>query len=90
VVSEGVFPPHNNFPDKAGAAACQDKFKDWICTQELTYMHCGPADRDQEVTDGVIDNANYSLYFEEAEIRLHVHKAIMSLVMGDRKSRHRN
>ena len=41
-------------------------------------MHCGPADRGQEVTNDVIDNANYSSYFEEAENRLHVQKAVMA------------
>jgi ornithine carbamoyltransferase len=93
---KNFFPPHSGSPDKAGATAYQDKFKDWICTQELMdltnkgkYMHCGPADRGQEVTDDVIDNAHYSLYFEEAENRLHVQKAVMALVMGDRPSRHR-
>jgi ornithine carbamoyltransferase len=80
--------------DKPGATEYQDKFKDWICTKELMdltnkgkYMHCGPADRGQEVTDDVIDNKDYSLYFEEAENRLHVQKAVMALVMGDRASR---
>jgi len=93
---KNFFPPHCSSPDKTGAAAYQDKFKDWICTQELMnitnkakYMHCGPADRGQEVTDDVIDNSKYSLYFEEAENRLHVQKAVMALVMGDRASRRR-
>ena len=89
------FPPHSDSPDKAGATAYQDKFKDWICTQELMdlthdakYMHCGPADRNQEVTEDVIDS-DYSLYFEQAENRLHVQKAIMALVMGDPPRRSR-
>jgi len=93
---KGFFPPHRSSPDKVGATAYQDKFKDWICTQELMdltnkgkYMHCGPADRGQEVSDDVIDNADYSLYFEEAENRLHVQKAVMTLVMGDRPPRRR-
>ena len=93
---KNFFPPHSGSPDKAGATAYQDKFKDWICTQELMdltnkgkYMHCGPADRGQEVTDDVIDNADYSLYFEEAENRLHVQKAVMALVMGDHSHRRR-
>ncbi len=88
---KNFFPPHSNAPDKTAATTYQDKFKDWICMQELMdltknakYMHCGPADRSQEVTDDVIDNASYSLYFEEAENRLHVQKAVMALVMGDR------
>jgi len=87
------FPPHSSTLDKAGATTYQDKFKDWICTQEMMdltnkgkYMHCGPADRGQEVTDDVIDNEKSSLYFEQAESRLHVQKAVMAMVMGDRRS----
>jgi len=93
---KNFFPPHISSPDKAAATAYQDKFKDWICTQELMdltnkgkYMHCGPADRGQEVTDDVIDNKDYSLYFEQAENRLHVQKAVMALVMGERSPRRR-
>jgi ornithine carbamoyltransferase len=33
------------------------------------------------VTDEVIDTYKRSLYFEEAENRLHVQKAIMAMVM---------
>ena len=90
---KNFFPPHSGSLDKPAAAAYQDKFKDWICTQELMdltkkgkYMHCGPADRGQEVTDGVIDNPKYSLYFEQAENRLHVQKVVMAMVMGDRSA----
>lgn len=90
----GFFPPHNPTLDKDGATEYQDKFRDWKCTQELMdltrkakYMHCGPADRGQEVTDGVIDNERYSLYFEQAENRLHVQKAVMCMVMGSRRER---
>ncbi|MGA2625692.1 MAG: ornithine carbamoyltransferase [Candidatus Bathyarchaeia archaeon] len=93
---KNYFPPHNGSLDKNGATAYQDKFKDWICTQEMMdltnkgkYMHCGPADRGQEVTDDVIDNKDYSLYFEEAEDRLHVQKAVMCMVMGGRPSKRR-
>lgn len=84
------FPPYNTVVDKEGAKAYQDKFKDWIVTIERLeragrpyYMHCGPADRGQEVTDEVLDKYEKSLYFEEAENRLHVQKAVMSMVMGD-------
>jgi len=89
-------PPHRAELDKQGAMSYQDKYKDWICTQEMMdlthngkYMHCGPADRGQEVMDEVIDNMKYSLYFEEAEDRLHVQKAVMAMVMGGRPSRRR-
>jgi N-acetylornithine carbamoyltransferase len=93
---KSYFPPHSTSLDKASATAYQDRFKDWICTQELMdqtnngkYMHCGPADRGQEVTDDVIDNEEYSLYFEQAENRLHVQKAVMAMVMGGRPGRGR-
>jgi ornithine carbamoyltransferase len=58
-------------------------------TKKGKYMHCGPADRGQEVTDEVIDNESYSLYFEEAEDRLHAQKAVMAMVMGGRPSKRR-
>jgi len=65
--------------------------KHWICTAEkmklakpsAIYMHCLPADRDMEVTDEVIDGPQ-SVVFDEAENRLHAHKAIMALIMGGR------
>jgi N-acetylornithine carbamoyltransferase len=81
-------PPVNKTVDKDAASAYQAKFKDWICTMDtmdLTnkayYMHCGPADRGQEVTNEVIDTYKRSLYFEEAENRLHAQKAVMAMVM---------
>ncbi len=93
---KNFFPPHSPSLNKEGATAHQGKFKDWICTQELMdvtnkgkYMHCGPADRGQEVTDEVIDNKDYSLYFEQAENRLHVQKAVMAMVMGERSRGHK-
>jgi len=82
-------PPYNGVVDKEGASAYQAKFKDWIATPELLdvtskayYMHCGPADRGQEVTDEVLDKYERSLYFEEAENRLHAQKAVMAMLMG--------
>jgi ornithine carbamoyltransferase len=83
------FPPYSKTVDKEGASNYQEKFKDWITTQDLLdvtnkafYMHCGPADRGQEVTDNVLDKYECSLYFGEAENRLHVQKAVMAMVMG--------
>ena len=70
-----------------------DKHKDWKCTTEIMdiadknaiYMHCLPADRGFEVTDEVMDKNEgpgwKSVIFDQAENRLHVQKAVMSLVM---------
>jgi ornithine carbamoyltransferase len=66
-----------------------DQNKHWICNADLMrlahpkaiYMHCLPCDRGFEVTDEVIDGPQ-SVVFDEAENRLHVQKAVMSLVMG--------
>ncbi len=87
----GFFPPYNSKVDKEGAKEYQNKFKDWKVTMELLlesgkpyYMHCGPADRGQEVDDAVLDSYEKSLYFEEAENRLHVQKAVMAMVMGSK------
>jgi ornithine carbamoyltransferase len=82
-------PPYSKTVNKEGASAYQAKFKDWITTKELLdvtnkayYMHCGPVDRGQEVTNEVLDAYDRSLYFDEAENRLHVQKAVMTMLMG--------
>jgi len=62
--------------------------KDWICDREhmrladkdAIYMHCLPCDRGFEVTNEVVDGPQ-SVVFDEAENRLHVQKAVMSLIM---------
>ncbi len=77
--------------DEAEGLALIDKYPDWVCNErmmELTkpesiYMHPLPADRGKEVTDGVIDGP-HSVVHQEAENRLHVQKAIKTLIMGGR------
>lgn len=62
-----------------------NKFQDYQVNNELIstaksdyiFMHCLPAHRGEEVTADVIDGVN-SVVFDEAENRLHAHKAILA------------
>ena len=64
------------------------KYEHWITDErkmglakaDAIYMHPLPADRNVEVTDGVMDGLN-SVVFDEAENRLHAQKAVMALTM---------
>jgi N-acetylornithine carbamoyltransferase len=58
-----------------------------VADPEAIYMHCLPCDRSWEVDDAVVDNTDpesgwRSVVYDEAENRLHVQKAVMSLVMS--------
>lgn len=74
--------------DKDESAKIGKKYTDWITDERrmalakdhAIYMHCLPADRNIEVTDGVIDGPQ-SIVYQEAENRLHVQKAVMALTM---------
>ena len=66
-----------------------DQYKDWIAderrmalaNEDAVYMHPLPADRNIEVSDGVIDGP-HSVVFDQAENRLHAQKAVMALTMA--------
>jgi ornithine carbamoyltransferase len=47
---------------------------------DAIVLHCLPAKRGKEITDEVLDGPQ-SAVFDEAENRLHAHKAIMALLM---------
>lgn len=64
-------------------------FANYQVNEELTryankdylFMHCLPAHRGEEVSEGVIDGPN-SIIFDQAENRLHAQKAVMAALMG--------
>jgi ornithine carbamoyltransferase len=45
------------------------------------FMHCLPAHRNAEVTDGVLDGSQ-SIVFDQAENRMHAQKALLLLLLG--------
>ncbi|MFC4811596.1 ornithine carbamoyltransferase [Paenibacillus sp. GCM10023250] len=63
-------------------------FADYQVNEELVrrakpdfiFMHCLPAHRGEEVSEGVIDG-KHSIIFDQAENRLHAQKAVMAAIM---------
>jgi ornithine carbamoyltransferase len=73
--------------DEEGEAISR-RYTDWITDErrmataapDSIFMHPLPADRNVEVSDGVIDGP-HSVVYDEAENRLHAQKAVMALTM---------
>jgi ornithine carbamoyltransferase len=51
-------------------------------SRDAIFLHCLPAHRGEEVSEGVIEGKQ-SRVWDEAENRLHVQKAIMATLMGE-------
>jgi ornithine carbamoyltransferase len=69
---------------KEEAETRQKLFADFQVTEDIMrltgkatyFMHCLPAERGREVSDGVME-ADYSIVFDQAENRMHAQNAIM-------------
>jgi ornithine carbamoyltransferase len=57
----------------------QDKVD--VARPDVTVLHCLPAHRGQEITDGVIDGP-HSAVWDQAENRLHTQKALLLWLLG--------
>ena len=81
--------PLVQFSDPDQITKVTQKYESWITDErkmarakdDAIYMHPLPADRNIEVTDGVMDGP-HSVVFDEAENRLHAQKAVMALTMA--------
>jgi ornithine carbamoyltransferase len=52
-----------------------------LARPDAVFMHCLPAKRGQEVTNGVIESPR-SVVFEQAENRLHTQKALLLMTLA--------
>jgi ornithine carbamoyltransferase len=58
-----------------------DQEKVDVARPDVTVLHCLPAHRGQEITDGVIDGT-HSAVWDQAENRLHTQKALLLWLLG--------
>jgi ornithine carbamoyltransferase len=52
-----------------------------LAKPQAIVMHCLPAHRGEEITDGVADGPQSAL-FDEAENRMHAQKAVLAMLLG--------
>lgn len=52
-----------------------------LAKSDVTFLHCLPANRGEEVTDSVIEG-KHSAVFQQAENRLHAQKALLTALMS--------
>lgn len=77
--------------EKEKIAEREEKLKPFQVNNELLsnakndaiFMHCLPAERGREVTDEVMDSP-HSVVFDQAENRLHIQKAIILQLFGEK------
>ena len=50
--------------------------------EDLIVLHCLPAHRDEEITDEVLEG-DQCVAFDQAENKLHIHKAILEIHLLD-------
>ncbi|ABI56453.1 ornithine carbamoyltransferase [Alkalilimnicola ehrlichii MLHE-1] len=65
---------------KAFSGFCVDDALMGLAAKDAVFMHCLPAHRGEEVSASVIDGPQ-SVVWDEAENRLHAHKALMEFLL---------
>jgi ornithine carbamoyltransferase len=56
-----------------------------MAAPEAIVLHCLPAHRGEEITDGVLEGP-HSAVFQQAENRLHIQKAILERLLGPQEA----
>ena len=54
---------------------------------DAIFMHCLPAKRGEEITDGVMESPR-SVVFDQAENRLHAQKALLLMMLAKKTLHH--